>query len=304
MSDFKIQRILLGQGDLQSTQYSTISSGSIAPNDANGSDGDIYVRINGISSDLFIKKGGTWLPAGSGAGGAGGDSGLATLIYNAVFFDEFAASSGSSTDGIQTSITNATYGGNEYYTISYDSTKTINAVNLNTKVVTVSSTVAGFTVKPGDMIIAANQAKKITNVAGTNYTVESNFTGNLVGTACTISQAVHTVDLNNYNNLGTQAAVSSVFSTNITDIIVNYGDTTSGNIPDFTSNAKIAFSASATGLPNEFSVASQRSSYTSTKQILYLPVAGTSLYLRFFAAPTLAGSGTVNLLSYEAFFHS
>lgn len=301
MSDFKIQRILLGQGDLQASPYSTISSGTTTPNNADGSDGDVYIRINGTSSDLFVKKGGAWLPAGSGAGGAGGDSGLASLVYNAVFTDEFDAASGSSNDGIQTSITNATYGGGGYYTISYDSSKTINTV---ANAVTVSSA-PSFTVQAGDMVISENQAKRITSVVTqTSYVVESNFTSNLTGAACTISQAVHTVDLNNYNNLGTQAPISSVFSTNITDTVVNYGDATTGNIPDFTLSAKVAFSASATGSATQYSVVSQRSSYTNIKQILSLPVAGTSLYLRFFAAPTLAGSGTVNLLSYEAFFHN
>jgi microcystin-dependent protein len=305
MAEIKTEKIRLGTGDLTVSPYSTLSSGTAIPSNGDGNDGDIYVRVAGTSSEIYIKKSGVWIPAGSGNSGTGGDYGLDSLVYNASFADDFSSATNSATDGIQTSITRATHNAGQYYTISYDAfdgiTKTITGVGTS---ITLSAAPA-FTVQTGDVVIFNNEARKIITVTTQqSYTIESAFTSNPTAAAGTISQTVHTVDLNNYNNGGTEAAVSQVYTGSINDLVLNYNDSSSGNIPDTTSNPKVSFTASASGVPSDYTLVVSRSGLTTTKQIVSLPTANTSLYLRFFAAPSLSGSGTVNLLNYEAFFHN
>lgn len=61
MSEIKTEKLRVGSGDLTATPYSTISSGTAAPNNANGSDGDVYIRIAGSNSDIYVKRSGSWL---------------------------------------------------------------------------------------------------------------------------------------------------------------------------------------------------------------------------------------------------
>jgi|GEM_PF-7071897 len=308
MAEVKTEKIRLGTGDLTISPYSTLTSGASLPNNADGTDGDIYVRVSGINSEIYIKKSGVWIPAGSGSagtGGTGGDYGLDSLVYNASFADDFSSATNSATDGIQTSITKATHSGGQYYTISYEAfdgvTKTISAIGT---AVTLSAAPT-FTVQTGDVIIYNNEARKIITVTNQqSFTIETGFLTNPTNAEGTISQAVHTIDINNFNNGGTEASISQVYTDPIGDLVLNYNDATSGNIPDTTSNPKVSFTASASGVPSDYSLVSSRSGLTDTKQIVSLPTANTSLYIRFFASPSLIGSGTVNLLSYEAFFHN
>lgn len=304
MAEVKTEKLRLGTGDLTVSPYSTLSSGIAMPNNSDGTDGDIYVRV-GTNSEIYIKKSGAWIPAGSGNAGTGGDYGLDSLVYNASFADDFSSATNSATDGIQTSITRATHNAGQYYTISYDAfdgiTKTITGVGT---AITLSA-VPAFTVQTGDVVIFNNEARKIITVTTQqSYTIESAFTSNPTAAAGTISQAVHTVDLNNFNNGGTEASVSQVYTGSIGDLVLNYNDSSSGNIPDTTSSPKVSFTASSSTLPSDYTSVVSRPGLTTTKQIVSLPSANTSLYIRFFAAPSLAGSGTVNLLNYEAFFHN
>jgi len=57
----KIGKIWLGDGDLQASGYSELSSGSAAPLDVDGADGDVYIRIAGANSNILIKRNGTWV---------------------------------------------------------------------------------------------------------------------------------------------------------------------------------------------------------------------------------------------------
>lgn len=305
MAEVKTEKIRLGTGDLTVSPYSTLTSGSAAPNNANGIDGDIYVRVSGSNSEIFIKKSSVWIPAGSGNAGTGGDYGLDSLVYNASFADDFSSATNSATDGIQTSITNAIHAGGQYYTISYEKfdgiTKTITGVGT---AVTLSAAPA-FTVAVGDVIVYSDEARKIVTVTDQQtLVIESAFSSNPTAAAGMISQAVHTIDINNYNNGGTEAPISQIYTDSIGDLILNYNDATSGNIPDTTSNPKVSFTASASGVPSDYTLVTSRTGLTDTKMIVSLPTANTSLYLRFFACPSLSGAGTVNLLNYEAFFHN
>jgi microcystin-dependent protein len=59
MAEIKTEKIRVGSGDLTSSTYSTISSGTAAP--SGGNDGDIYFRVSNSSSDIYFKRGGSWL---------------------------------------------------------------------------------------------------------------------------------------------------------------------------------------------------------------------------------------------------
>jgi microcystin-dependent protein len=61
VAEIKTEKLRVGSGDLTSTPYSTLSSGTAAPNNANGTDGDIYIRIAGSNSDIYVKRSGSWL---------------------------------------------------------------------------------------------------------------------------------------------------------------------------------------------------------------------------------------------------
>jgi hypothetical protein len=62
MATQKIGKIWLGEGDLTSGVYSEMSSGVAAPLDIDGGDGDVYVRVSGANSNVYIKRDGTWVP--------------------------------------------------------------------------------------------------------------------------------------------------------------------------------------------------------------------------------------------------
>lgn len=56
----KIGRIRLGEGPLNSGTYCEMTSGSATPSNLDGSDGDIYFKVAGANSDVFIKRDGAW----------------------------------------------------------------------------------------------------------------------------------------------------------------------------------------------------------------------------------------------------
>ena len=57
----KVGKLWIGNGDLNSGTYSEVSSGTSAPLDVDGSDGDVYIQIAGANSNLYIKRNGTWV---------------------------------------------------------------------------------------------------------------------------------------------------------------------------------------------------------------------------------------------------
>lgn len=257
----------------------------------------------------LIKPGQSVMLGASGSGDGGGtdgDFGLDSLIYNASFADTFDILPNITGTAVNSTITNASYSvTGQYYTISYDATRTLTGVGTS---MTLSGTPQGFTVAVGDVILFNNEARKIITInnppTSTSLVIESAFSINPSNSACTVSQAVHTVDVNNYNNNGTELSISQVYSDSIADLVINYNDASSGSIPDVTSNAKVSFSASASGVPSDYTKINSRGSLTATKPVVSLPTANTSLYLRFFASPSLTLFNTVNLLNYEVFFHN
>jgi hypothetical protein len=134
-----------------------------------------------------------------------------------------------------------------------------------------------------------------------DYTIESGFTVDPSASACCISQAVHTKDLNNY--AGTGVAISSSITTALDQVLVDYEDNNSAGseAPDFPT-AHVAVVASVNG--TSYSVPFIRPISVTTKpNAIGFNVTGSNLYLRFYANKS-SGSGSVNLLGYKAFFHA
>lgn len=62
MATRKIGKIFVGSGDLSGGTYSTLSSGTTTPANSYGVDGDIFIKIAGYNSDIFLKRNGVWEP--------------------------------------------------------------------------------------------------------------------------------------------------------------------------------------------------------------------------------------------------
>jgi hypothetical protein len=118
-----------------------------------------------------------------------------------------------------------------------------------------------------------------------------------------VSQALHTVDLNNFDNGGLGQSVASQYTTNIDEVMLGYADTeTLGDIiPNFGSAPVVAFSAS-TDLSSWTTPRIRATSLSDQESVATCPTSNPNLYLRFFANKT-SGSGAVNLLSYKVAFH-
>jgi hypothetical protein len=238
----------------------------------------------------------------SSAGGAGSD--LLDLQYLAEMTDSFSdIPDGTTTVDITTGFTDASLHdvANEYFRLAYDASKTVSATGT---AVTVSGAPT-FTVKAGDIINipGVDGPKKITVVTTqTSYTIESAWTTNPVAAAATISQAVHTVDLNSFTNNGAGYSAASQFTGNIDEVLIEYADSDvlADIIPDFGTAADVAYAASADG--TNWSTSRNRPLNLSLElQALSTPTSSTQLKLRFFAAAT-TGSGFVNVLGYRASF--
>lgn len=238
--------------------------------------------------------------SGTNASSPGTQDDLLSLAYKANFNDNFSITPISTgpvdiNSGFTDSSTYST--AEQYYRLAYDASKTVTGTGTS---MTISGT-PSFTVKVGDILRVGTEAKRITNVATqTSYTIESAFVTDPSASACTISQAVYTVDLNNYASDG--VTVSSLFSTNITSVLLTYGDTeTAGDIIPDSGTPLIAASVSGDGT-NYSNVYTRPNATTDQLQILSVPTAGTQLKVRFFSNKT-SGSGFVNLLDYRVFFH-
>lgn len=61
MAQFKIEKLILGAGDLtQTSAQSVFRASNSNPTPSDGSDGDIWVKVLGINSDILIKVNGQW----------------------------------------------------------------------------------------------------------------------------------------------------------------------------------------------------------------------------------------------------
>jgi len=240
---------------------------------------------------------------GSSSGGNGGDFGLSSLTYQAVFDDAFTSSPTLPSTAVDMSQTNAVYSPtNLLFTLSYDATQTLTGTGTAMGL----SAPATFTVNVGDVILFGGQARKITAVSSQiSFTIEAAFSTNPSSSPCTVSQAVYTVDINNYTNNGTEESLFTAYNgLALPDFLLDYEDSATGTEPNMTTTPDVSFTASASGTATDYTSIMTRAELDGVDSITPLVTPGTDLFIRFFANPALSGSGTVNLLSYEAFIHN
>ncbi len=245
---------------------------------------------------------------GSGAGsgsssGSGTGDDLDALLFRASFtdkFDEGPTDSASAVDvGAAKTDSTAYSFANALYQLNYDASKTIAAGTTTTNINL--SAVAAFTVKTGDVVIANNQARKITAVASqSSFTTEAFSVAPTLAGQVTVSQAVHTLDV--YNLAVDGVALSAAFSgATFQDVLLDYEDTSAVGDAIFDVNTTPVVAASASADGTTFTDLKLRATLeTDTMNSFLLPAAGTGLYLRFFANKT-SGTGIVNVLGYRAF---
>lgn len=241
--------------------------------------------------------------SGSGSGGSGVGDDLDALLFRASFrdgFDEGPTDSKSAVDVTAAHTDSAAYNAAKaMYTLNYDASKTIAAATTTTNINLSAN--AAFTVKTGDVVINAGQARRITAVANqASFTVEAFSVAPTLASQVTVSQAVHTKDVYNFAVDGN--ALSAAFSgATFSEILVDYEDTTAAgdNIFDVNVAPVVAYDASQNGTAFT-DVKSRVTLETDTMQSVSLPAAGTGLYMRFYALKT-SGSGIVNVLGYRAF---
>jgi hypothetical protein len=245
---------------------------------------------------------------GTGSGGAstGSGSGIGDDLNSLTFradvtdlFEDIPSSTDSAVDISAGKTDSATYSAaNAYYRLAYDATRTVTGTGT---AMTLSGT-PSFTVKIGDMLRVGTEARRITAVGTqTTPTIESAFTTDPSVAACTVSQAVYTKDMNALTVDG--LAISAAFTGNISQIMVDYEDSTAADDVIFDANTApvVAWSASSDG--TTYSVVSARpTNLIDDLELTNLPAPGTSLVVRFFSNKT-TGSGFVNLLQQKTFFH-
>lgn len=269
--------------------------------DGTGSSGTSWNFVAPLDSNITVFEASG---SGSGSGGSGSGGGeLADLPYSAAVRDEFdTVQDGTTSVDTSAGKTDSSLyaAANQYYRLNYDAAKTVTC----TDDAAVMSAGPAFTVKVGDVLIVGDEVRKITVVTDqTNYTIESAFSVDPSASACCVSQAVHTVDLNDFDFDGQSVAANTQFFGDIYETLVSIEDSEleDDKVPDWGVTAKIAYMASADGL--SWSDKRSRTQYMSeTANPVAVPVASDKLYLVFFANKT-TGSGQVNLLSFKAFWH-
>lgn len=270
--------------------------------------GLIVIQTNAGSVIQSITNAFLW-QFGSGTGGSGsGSSGLgddlASTLFRGDIADTFPESptQSSSTVNSASTFTNATYNaGKTMYAISYDASKTGTSAGT---AFTLSGTPA-YTVVAGDVVVnqATGEVKKITVVTTqTAYTLESAFAANMAAGAATVSQAVHTKDVYNLAVDSNGNTLASAFpGLTFSEVAVFYKDNQTAGSNQWAIDT--AANVSYVGSPDNSAWTIKQSrvtNVTDTYQSTILSSAGTSLYLRFFAAKT-SGSGVVNLIMYKAY---
>jgi hypothetical protein len=241
--------------------------------------------------------------SGAGTGGSGSGGGeLADLMYYAAIRDSFTDILGATPTDVTANKTDSSLFdiANELFKLNYDAAKTLTGTGT---AMALSATITQFTPKAGDILVFGSEARKITVwTSFSNFVIESAFATDPSTAACCISQALHTVDLNNFTAGGTGLAASSQYSADIDEIMLGYQDSTTllDVIPDYGTAPVIAFTASADGT-SYTTTRVRQTSLSSSETVVTCPTSSTNLYLRFFANKT-TGAGTVNLLSYKVFF--
>lgn len=234
--------------------------------------------------------------SGSGDGPGLGDD-LITTQFRASFTDEFNEGPTAVLSAVNPTLTKATYNAaKSLYQISYDATKTGNAVGINTAI----SSNADFTVQAGDVFIKGNEARRIVSVVAQDaFVIESAFSANFMSQPVTISQAVHSKDIYNISLDG--SPLSAVFTETVSQILVDYEDSSASGdaVFDINTPATVGFSASSDGT-SWSNISIRNMSPLTELSVLNLPTAANGLNVRFFANKT-SGSGTVNLLKYKAY---
>lgn len=213
---------------------------------------------------------------------------ISDISYKAQLLEDL-----SNTDAIDLTNTNALKSG-ACYILEYDN-ENITVVSNN---VTIASA-PNFTVAVGDVIAQGTKCVKITAVTSqTEVTVED---GSVLSNAsATISQAVHSVDINSYGSAGDKTRTIDVDSDNIASALVQYIDNTAeatGTAPH------VAFTASSDGFTNSSDI--QEKPELSDEQInsVTFSPASTDLRVRFFSNVT-TGEGNVKLTSYKVAYHN
>jgi hypothetical protein len=187
---------------------------------------------------------------------------------------------------------------NKYFRVAYDASKTVTGTGVNMTL----SVAPSFTVKAGDILVVNSEARRInTATSQTVYVLESAFSADPTAAICCVSQAVHSVDLNNTTLSG--VSVGSQITTNVSDLLVGYNDsaTPGDTVSDYGVAPVIAYNVSADG--SAWSGVKQRAtSLTDTETFISTPTSGLNLYVRFFANKA-SGSGFANLLNYKVWWH-
>ena len=196
------------------------------------------------------------------------------------------------TEAINETKTNASKSG-ACYSISYDN-ENITVVGNN---ITISST-PSFTVAVGDLIRQGTTVVEITAVSTqTQVTVDDG--SGLSTAAATITQAVHTSDLNAIGSSSDKTRAIDVDTTAIDQAVLQYFDDTAeatGVSPN------VAAVLSSDGFTN--STAIQTKPELSDEQInsIGFGTPGTDLRIKFFSNITI-GEGSVRLKAYKISFH-
>ncbi|CAM6005514.1 unnamed protein product [Sphagnum balticum] len=253
--------------------------------------------INVITNSMIYQ-----MPLGGGsasASGSGVGDDLDALQYQSDVTESFSNSPSASAtlSTVDTTQSNATYSStNQYMTMSYDASKTVTG----TGTAMTMSAAPAYTVAVGDILCVGTQARKITVVSSqTSYTIEAAFSTNPSASACCVSQAVYSKDLNNYAFNG--VAVSAIYTGTISDCLVTYNDTSSGTNYNYTDPSLIGYTASGDG-STYTTVQSREANPSATLGVTSLATTGSDMYVRFFSNAS-SGSGTVNLTNYKVFFH-
>lgn len=240
--------------------------------------------------------------SGSGGSGSGLGDDLGSLTFKASFNENFAeltsdanASVDYSAGKTDPNIYNVV---NQLLRISYDASKTVTGTGTS---MTLSGT-PSFTVKEGDILVVGSEARRITVVTSqVLYTIEAAFSTDPSAAAANVSQVVYSKDLNNY--AGSGLAPSTAFSSSISQILLNYEDSSalSDTIFDANTAPVVAYTASSDGT-NYTTKQVRPTNLSDSLSMVSLSSAGTNLYLRFFSNAS-SGSGAVNILKYKVFFH-
>lgn len=249
---------------------------------------------------------------GGGGGGAGGE--LIDLQFIAQIQDDFESApdsasvidtSAGKTDATTYSLVNG------YYRIAYDADV---AVSGNGSEAVLTGGAPAFTVQEGDVLVVGDEVVSVSGIGSVNSDGGLSVPMQLAeafsvapdgasGVNYMIGQAIHTVDLNNYDEDGEGLSIGSQITSDLQEALVAYTDTEADGDTqgDWGSPALLAYSMSADGV--SYSPKSARTTnLTDQENIVTAPNAGTNFYLRFFANKT-SGNGFVNLLDFKAFWH-